>query len=229
MDWMLPICLGSAQLVSVEIGAFMNRLSAAELHNELTAVFECQDQDQKKLERRSRRRARRWRWRSWTRSRRVFPDASTSATRLVLTVDNKLDLFGVSNGHKLSFYNSSLIFRWACWSTMIFTSGYCFYLFFHLVLHKLVEYGVEANSISIACKCELYVNAALPLFTFYQPNPTTGKNPSFFVMLIFWEVKVFACLAHIKFKARSGFIRIISANFVYLWLINLRFYKKSTR
>lgn len=28
MDWMLPICLGSAQLVSVEIGAFMNRLSA---------------------------------------------------------------------------------------------------------------------------------------------------------------------------------------------------------
>lgn len=144
-------------------------------------------------------------------------------------VDNKLDLFGVSNGHKLSFYNSSLIFRWACWSTMIFTSGYCFYLFFHLVLHKLVEYGVEANSISIACKCELYVNAALPLFTFYQPNPTTGKNPSFFVMLMFWEVKVFVCLAHIKFKARSGFIRMISANFVYLWLINLRFYKKSTR
>lgn len=39
MDWMLPIWLGSAQLVSVEIGAFMNRLSAAELHNELTAVL----------------------------------------------------------------------------------------------------------------------------------------------------------------------------------------------
>lgn len=100
---------------------------------------------------------------------------------------------------------------------MIFTSGYCFYLFFHLVLHKLVEYGLEANSISIACKCELYVNAAFPLFTFYQPNSTTGKNPSFCnAHFNFWEVKVFVGLAHIKFKVRSGFTCVIIANFVYL-------------
>lgn len=43
--------LGSVRLVSgLGFGAFINRLSAAKLHNKLSMlVFECQDQDQNKI------------------------------------------------------------------------------------------------------------------------------------------------------------------------------------
>lgn len=166
------------------LGAFINRLSAQWAFCVVFFFFfwmsrsrsrSKQDQEDEKR-----------RWRSWPlRSWRALPVAGTSTIYhlpssywfCAYTLDNMLDLFGVSYARKnWDFITLCVFFFWACLDNNdIYESGYCFYLFFHLgVLQQLVEYDLAANSISITCKFELYVNAAFPLFTlFYQPNLTT--------------------------------------------------------